>query len=116
MRFTSGLLTAAILGYTASGAKVPLKHKPLSIEGLKAAQYKFANRAEMNAAEVPVKDYENTQYFVDITVGTPAQTFTVVPDTGSSNLWIYASDCKSIPCRTHDTYDSAASSTYTAEG
>jgi len=66
--------------------------------------------------EVPIKDFSNTQYFVNVDVGTPPQTFTVVPDTGSSNLWIYASDCRSIPCRTHDTYDSEASSTYNGIG
>jgi len=36
----------------------------------------------------------------------------VVPDTGSSNLWVYGSGCHSVICRTHDTFDSAASSTY----
>merc|ERR1719454_2279591 len=66
--------------------------------------------------DVPVKDHMNTQYFVDVDVGTPAQTFSVVPDTGSSNLWIYSSNCKSIPCRTHDTYNSSKSSTFESEG
>lgn len=53
---------------------------------------------------------------MDITIGTPGQPFTVVPDTGSSNLWVYASDCKSIPCRSHKTYDSASSTTATPNG
>lgn len=49
---------------------------------------------------------------MDISLGTPAQTFTVVPDTGSSNLWVYGSKCKSFICKTHSTFDAAASSTY----
>lgn len=63
-----------------------------------------------------MKDYMNTQYFIEIDIGTPAQTFTVVPDTGSSNLWVYSKNCRSIPCRTHDTYNSNNSSTYEARG
>jgi len=58
----------------------------------------------------------NTQYFIDMTIGTPPQTFTVVPDTGSSNLWIYSSKCHSIPCLTHHTYNESKSSTHTADG
>jgi hypothetical protein len=58
----------------------------------------------------------NTQYFAEVSIGTPAQTFTVVPDTGSSNLWVYSSSCKSIPCWYHGTYDSDKSSTYVADG
>lgn len=58
----------------------------------------------------------NTQYFADVSLGTPAQTFTVVPDTGSSNLWIYSSTCNSIPCWYHATYDAEKSSTYKADG
>jgi len=37
-----------------------------------------------------MKDYMNTQYFANVAIGTPAQTFLVVPDTGSSNLWVYS--------------------------
>jgi hypothetical protein len=58
----------------------------------------------------------NTQYFVDVTVGTPAQTFTVIPDTGSSNLWIYSSTCNSLVCKQHDRYDATKSKTYTKDG
>lgn len=39
-----------------------------------------------------------------------------MPDTGSSNLWVYASDCHSIPCMTHDTFNPKNSSTYAADG
>ena len=48
--------------------------------------------------ELPVKDYMNTQYFVEISVGTPPQKFTVVPDTGSSNLWLYGGSCHTLAC------------------
>lgn len=58
----------------------------------------------------------NTQYFITASVGTPAQNFVLVPDTGSSNLWVYASNCLSVPCLTHATYNSKKSSTYVENG
>jgi len=100
----------------ANAERVPLHHNSLTVEGIQAQKNYYMQMAMSNAEEVPVKDYMNTQYFVNVDVGTPAQTFTLVPDTGSSNLWLYAHDCKSIPCRTHDTYDASASSTYKANG
>lgn len=57
-------------------------------------------------------------YFTDISLGTPPQTFTVLIDTGSSICWVYSASCNrdSYACRSHRHYDSGASSTYKKHG
>ena len=109
---------AALLGAVASAGKIPLIHNPLSYSDYMAQKDYLVRRSEafMKGEHISVKDYMNTQYFVNIKLGSNEQEFTVVPDTGSSNLWVYSSKCHSVACLTHSKYKAKSSSTYEEDG
>lgn len=141
---TSILLAATtLLGTSMAGIhKMPLKKVPLSEQlthhdistqmkhlgqkymGIRPSQHEeemfktqeFDAEGGKGGHLVPINNFLNAQYFSEMKIGTPPQTFKVILDTGSSNLWVPSQKCGSIACYLHTKYDSSSSETYKANG
>jgi len=122
----STLILLALLGCTfAAVIKLPLRkitsmRQKMTREGTWAAYQKrrehaWARQARSHA-DIPENDYSDLVYISDVKIGTPNQTFQVIADTGSSNLWIPDKTCGGATCASKHKFDSSKSSTYKTDG
>uniref|UniRef100_A0A8B9PTT1 cathepsin E n=1 Tax=Apteryx owenii TaxID=8824 RepID=A0A8B9PTT1_APTOW len=79
-------------------------------------QYSEDCSAFKEVSEPLINYLDVSGYFGQISIGNPPQNFTVVFDTGSSNLWVPSAYCVSKACAAHTRFQPSESRTYQAVG
>jgi len=100
------LLAIAVCVASASALyRFPLK------KSSKIHQSVTENNTAMAAGNEKLNNFGNAQYYGEISIGTPGQSFQVIFDTGSSIAWVPGKECQSAGCRAHKKFDCTQSST-----
>ncbi|MBN3273701.1 RENI protein, partial [Polyodon spathula] len=82
--------------------KMPSVRETLRVMGVTPAEVfaelrlKEAVNPHPSNGTTPLTNYYDTQYFGEISIGSPPQIFNVVFDTGSSNLWVPSYSCSPL--------------------
>ncbi|XP_030005497.1 nothepsin [Sphaeramia orbicularis] len=63
-----------------------------------------------------IYNYMDAQFYGDISLGTPQQNFSVIFDTGSSDLWVPSFYCVSQACAGHKHFKAFESTSYNPDG
>jgi len=108
------LLIAVVAALTKFQLKKKSNHEFVT-ELMDRASLGLKSTVKVSSGAIVINDYQNSQYYGEISLGTPHQTFNVIFDTGSSDLWVASSKCDSS-CGLHASYKSSLSVTYVADG
>ncbi|XP_059509205.1 pepsin A-like [Stegostoma tigrinum] len=76
------------------------------------SKYLRPSQVDTSAATESLINSLDLSYFGTISIGTPPQSFTVIFDTGSANLWVPSGYCSSPACNDHRKFNPQASSTF----
>jgi hypothetical protein len=119
MKLTIAVLAMVVAAASAAPIRIPVKKMKTMREvyrenGLYQMPQQTANKYLGGSSPVTINDFQNAQYYGDLTVGSPPQKFSVIFDTGSSNLWLPTTNCTT--CGSHPKYDHSKSSTYKPNG
>ncbi|KAM7372289.1 hypothetical protein PAMP_009468 [Pampus punctatissimus] len=124
------IFVALLVTQSAAIIRVPL-HKTrslrrlmsdgMSVEQIRALAKTSGASDSFPSPNLPVErltNFMDAQYYGVISIGTPPQDFTVLFDTGSSNLWVPSIHCSflDVACWLHHRYNSKKSSTYVQNG
>jgi len=111
------LIAAAsfMIGHSKEHHRVSL-HKTEFVNNIGNLRQKWAPSTMKlgETGQIDLYNFKDTQYYGQIAIGTPKQSFLALFDTGSSNLWVPSASCSN--CGGHNKYDSADSSTYQKNG
>jgi len=69
------------------------------------------SQVHQNVSQVHRRNNQASEYYGQVTVGSPPQSFLVVFDTGSGNLLLPSKECTDEACTSHKRYDSTVSAT-----
>jgi hypothetical protein len=104
------LAVLALLGHV-SADQIPLKKRELT-QGMLDSQLNLKD-----GEKIDIINYNDSEYYVSINVGTPGQPIEVALDTTSSNVWALGSGCTLLNgCKGKTVYKHKSSSTYKKNG
>lgn len=112
----SGLSTAGTYS-SPNPIRIPLRRKMTVSEAVRKGIPKVKKTYPKldGPNDVVIHDYQGVTFYGPISVGTPAQVFEVIYDTGSSNLWVPSSQCDAS-CSGKQEFQANQSSTYVPNG